>query len=276
MRQSDLYSFDVGRFRCIAVSDGDHTYGPPAFPPPPTLLFANAPQEPLTEALAGHGLDADRWQAMTTPYTCLLVDTGQHLVLVDTGAGDLAPTTGRLVRNLERAGIAPGDIDLVLLTHAHPDHVGGNTDAQGRPAYPHARHIMCRQEWDFWMAGQAAATLGEHGQDLIEFAQTSLSPIQGQLELVERGAEIVLGIRALDAQGHTPGHMAVGIASGGEELLCISDLVLHPIHLEQPTWHSTMVDVDPEQLASTRRRLLGQAWQWQPLSTARQRPEAGS
>ena len=288
-----IHRFKVGTFECMAVSDGTHSYAPPTFPPPTTLLFANAPKEQLGQALRGHNLQPAQWAEWISPYICLVVNAGEHRVLVDTGAGGLAPSTGRLLQNLGAAGLASEDIDTVILTHGHPDHIGGNTDAKGKLAFRNARYVMSKDEWDFWTSGEAEARLDEHvKQVLLGFAQKNLPPIRDHLDLVDQEREIVPGIRAVGAPGHTPGHMALAISSGGEQLLCISDVVLHPVHLEQPEWYAA-VDFTPEQVTSTRRRLLNQAaaekalvlafhfpfpglghvvqkrggWQWQPIGT---------
>ncbi|UCF95492.1 MAG: MBL fold metallo-hydrolase, partial [Desulfobacterales bacterium] len=220
----ETYHFKTGRLECIAVSDGTLTYTPPAFPPPASLLFTNAPSARLEQVLREHDLPFKQWTEWTCPYICLVVNTGDHVVLVDTGAGGLAPTTGRLRQNLQAAGIAPEDIDTVVLTHGHPDHIGGNTDARGKPAFPDARHVMWKDEWDFWNSAQAEQTLDEHLRDiLVGFARANLPPIEAKVDLVDREKEIVPGINAVAAPGHTPGHMAVEICSEGEQLLCISD-----------------------------------------------------
>ena len=119
----ETFRFEIGKLECTAVSDGTFTYAPPIFPPPAILLFANAPTEPLEQALVEHNLQPEQWVEWTSPYICLVVNTGDHLVLVDTGAGDLAPTTGKLLQNLKAGGIAPVDIDTVILTHGHRKNV---------------------------------------------------------------------------------------------------------------------------------------------------------
>ena len=285
------FRFETGKLECVAVSDGTLTYAPPTFPPPAILLFVNAPRERLEQVLLEHNLQPEQWGEWTSPYICLVVKTGDHLVLVDTGAGSLAPTTGKLLQNLKAEGIVPEDIDTVILSHGHPDHIGGNTDAQGKPAFPNARYVMWKGEWDFWTSEQAEQRLDEHVREiLLKFARENLPPIQGQVDLFDRETEIVPGIRAVAAPGHTPGHMALEISSEGEQLLCISDAVLHPIHLEHPEWHAA-VDFDPKRVVATRRRLLnratsrkalvlashfpfpglgrvvkkGEGWQWQPI-----------
>ncbi len=113
-----------------------HAYSPPTFPPPATFLFANASKERLDQVLRGHNLQPEQWVEWINLYICLAVNTGEHRVLVDTGADALGPNTGRLLQNMQAEGIAPGDIDTVILTHGHPDHIGGDTDAEGNQLFP--------------------------------------------------------------------------------------------------------------------------------------------
>jgi len=289
------FPFKIGKLECMAVSDGTHIYTPPTFPPPATFLFANAPRERLEQALREHNLKPEQWVEWISPYICVVVNTGEHRVLVDTGADGLGPNTGKLLQNLKAEGIAPEDIDTVILTHGHPDHIGGNTDSEGKPVFCNARYVMWQNEWDFWTSEQAELKLDEHVREvLLKFARKNLPPIQGQLDLVDHETEIVPGIQAIAAPGHTPGHMALAISSGAEQLLCISDAALHPIHLEQPEWYAA-VDFAPEQVVATRRRLLnraaaekalvlafhfpfpglghvvqkGETWRWRPIETTR-------
>jgi glyoxylase-like metal-dependent hydrolase (beta-lactamase superfamily II) len=292
---ADIYHFELGGFHCIAVSDGTHTYAPPTFPPPAIFLFANVPKERLEPVLREHNLRPEQWLEWTSPYICLVVNTGKHRVLVDTGADGLAPSTGKLLRNLQSVGIMPKDIDTVILTHGHPDHIGGNTDDEGRRVFPDAQYVMWKDEWEFWTSGQAETKLDEHRRERqMRFARKNLPPIQGRLELVDHETEVLPGIQAVAAPGHTPGQMALAISSRGKQLLCVSDVILHPIHLEQPEWCAG-TDFSPQQVVATRRRLLkraatenalvlafhfpfpglghvvrkGKAWQWQPVEITR-------
>jgi glyoxylase-like metal-dependent hydrolase (beta-lactamase superfamily II) len=255
----NVYRFEVGDFQCAAVADGGLVYEPPMFPAPPQFLFVNAAEDELAQALGAYGLIPKEWTSWTSPYTCLLVDTGTNRVLIDTGAGSLAPTTGTLIENLASLEIGPEQIDLVIITHAHPDHIGGNTAADGSPLFPRASWTMSKSEWDFWMEGQADKILPEHSKEiLLGIAQRNLEPLKDRVDLVVGPTEVLPGIEILPARGHTPGHSAVAVSSAGQELLCLSDLVLHPLHLQQPEWFAG-VDVMPDQLVDSRRELLNRA-----------------
>src|SRR5581483_9644382 len=128
--------------------------------------------------------------------------------LVDTGAGDGLTTSGAIAARLELAGIRPRDIDTVILTHAHPDHIGGAVDAKGRPAFPHARHVISEAECDFWShrADLDALPLpAEVKKQMAGTARRCLSALRHQLEPVSGETEIVPGMRVIPAPGHTPG-----------------------------------------------------------------------
>jgi glyoxylase-like metal-dependent hydrolase (beta-lactamase superfamily II) len=151
---NESFPFQVGSFECIVVSDGTFAY-----PHPAQLFFTNAPKERLEQALKERNLVPEQWEQHITPYLCLLINTDKHKVLVDTGAGALAPTTGKLVPRLQAEGISPDEIDIVILTHGHPDHIGRNIDSEGRPSFSNARYIIWKGEWDFWTSSPDLAEM---------------------------------------------------------------------------------------------------------------------
>jgi glyoxylase-like metal-dependent hydrolase (beta-lactamase superfamily II) len=279
---TESYRFKLGDFGYIAISDGSVNY-------PLGHLFSNTPRMRIEEALRQRDLPIDY---VTTPLTCLYVNAGENQVLVDTGAGGLTPGTGRLRQNLRAAGVEPKAIGAVIITHAHPAHVGGTVDGEGQLVYTNARYYIWKAEWDFWTSETAFAKASERH---ISIARRHLESIQDRLTLLDQEGEIMPGIDAIPAPGHTPGHIVVSISSADERLLYVSDTVYHPLHLEHPDW-TPIYDVAPEKAKISKHRIfdvaaeektwvIGQhfppfpslghvtaqekGWQWQPTEKAR-------
>lgn len=120
---------------------------------------------------------------MVSPYLCVVITTDDHRVLIDTGAGKLGLNTGKLLTALRAEDITPEAIDTVILTHAHPDHLGGNT-RNGKSVFPNARFVIGEAEWNFWTSEPNLKT-DEHTRDLlITTSQNNLLPIEDQLTLI--------------------------------------------------------------------------------------------
>jgi glyoxylase-like metal-dependent hydrolase (beta-lactamase superfamily II) len=167
---------------------------------------------------------------------------------------------------LEVAGVRRQDVDTVIFTHAHPDHIGGAIDVRDPrrpiPGFPNASYVMSETEWDFWTAAhvdlRGLRVPGDVRAGMESTAKRCLSVLRHQVELIDRETDIIPGVRTIPAPGHTPGHMALLLDSGGRQMLNLGDAAVHPLHLEQPEWKNGF-DLDPEQALATRRALVERA-----------------
>jgi glyoxylase-like metal-dependent hydrolase (beta-lactamase superfamily II) len=246
------YRFQAGSVTCTVLTDGYCSYPTPWF-------FPNADPHRLA-----HGLEERRQplESILSPYTCMLIQTGRYVILVDTGAGESSPASGAILARLEMEGVRPKDVDTVILTHAHPDHIGGAVDSRGRPAFPNARYLLSEIEYEYWTGAQPRrrhlCLPEEVGNRMAATARRCLEALRFHLEPVTPEVEIAPGVRALAAPGHTPGHLAVLIASDGQKLLNIGDAAVHPLHLEHPEWENGF-DLEASHAMATRRELLERA-----------------
>lgn len=236
------YRFQLGEFECIAVSDGVSSSDV-------RKLFLNAPRQTLFEALEERGLPRDEIELSAT---CLLVNTGEQRILIDTGRGPTSESGGALVENLAAAGVKPDSIDAVILSHAHGDHIGGLTTKSGKLTFPKARYYMWRSEWSYWTS---ELTMIELPFAATRAAQKHLPPIADRVVLIDQEGEFLPGFEAISAPGHTIGHMALRISSDGKSLVYLGDSFLHPLHIEHPEWLA-LYDAFPEQAIASRRELL--------------------
>jgi len=249
-----LYRFHVGDHELIVINDG--FIGLPL-----PLLAADAPAEEVLALLQAHGLGTE---FATLPIGVVLIRTSDRLVLLDTGTGSsdfaremFGDYIGGLVPTLELIGVSPEAITDVIFSHAHGDHLWG-TCSDGQLLFPNAQHYLPQLEWE----DLHRESIPEIAVPFIEFAKNQLQPLidnDGQLAFYGDEDELVPGIQAVAALGHSGGHHAIMIESRGQQLLLPFDVLGHPIlHLRHPEW-PMRVDQIPEDAVATRQQLLARA-----------------
>jgi glyoxylase-like metal-dependent hydrolase (beta-lactamase superfamily II) len=251
--QPTIYRFKFGAFEVTTILDSKVVRE--ALHP----SFGGERPAAEVEALCrANGIDPKRYEH---PFIPTVVNTGRELVLFDTGNGALRREReplrarlpdGHLVERLAQAGYRAADVDLVVITHGHPDHIGGLTEG-GQPVFPNARYVFGAAEFDFWKRGENVREARKYNRELfVDIA----APLAERARFVNPGDEVAPGIRAVDAAGHSPGLMAYHVESDGKRLLIWADTCIHYVlAVQRPEWHVD-VDDDKERAVVTRKRIL--------------------
>ncbi len=234
------YRYKVGDFELTQISDGGRTF------PMPDSFVRNVPKE---QALAAAEAAYMPKGMISVPFNPVVVNTGSKLVLIDTGfPAGAGPTIGLLQANMAAAGIDPKAVDIVVLSHLHPDHINGVKNADGTLAFPNAEIKAPAADWAFWLSDENMAKApNQMMKDYFANTRKVLSDIAGKVTRYDWGKEVAPGITAIDAHGHTPGHTAFAVSSGNGRVLVQSDVTNIPeFFLRNPDWHVAF-DIDPVQ-----------------------------
>jgi len=246
-----LYRYRIGSYEMTALHDGTW------FRPIDDKFIRNVAWADVQKALADNFLPTDK---LPLPFTALLVNTGARLVLIDTGtAGQLAPTAPGIGPTLAAAGIDPKAIDVILISHFHPDHINGLRGKDGERVFPNAEVNVPAPEWAYWMDDANLSAAPEAARPGFLNVRRVFKDMAGDVKRFEPGKEVAPGITSIAAYGHTPGHTAFAVASGNQSMLVLGDTTNHPwLFVRNPDWQA-VVDVDGAVAAETRRKMLDRA-----------------
>ncbi len=252
-----IYRYKVGSIECTSINDGARSF------PMPDTFVKNVPKaEALAAAEAAHMPKG----MVTVPFNPQLINTGGKLVLIDCGTGEATFTAtkgaiGRTLSNLAAAGVDPKSIDVVLMSHLHPDHTNGIRRADNSMAFPNAEIMVPAKDWEFWMSddNNAKAQSNQMMKDYFANVRKVYAGIEDKVTKYDWDKEVVPGITSVGTPGHTPGHTSFVIASGPSKILVQSDVTNIPeLFLRNPDWH-VAYDIDPQMAQETRHKFYDMA-----------------
>src|SRR5689334_12904849 len=252
-----FYRYKVGSFECTSINDGARSF------PMPDTFVKNVPKE---EALAAAEAAYMPKGMVTVPFNPQLINTGSKLVLIDCGNGvanleSSKGAVGRTLQNLAAAGVDAKSIDVVLMSHLHPDHTNGIRAADGSMAFPNAEIMVPAKDWEFWMSEDNAnkAQSNEMMKNYFANVKKIYAGIESKVTKYEWGKEVAPGITSIATPGHTPGHTSFAVASGGSKVLIQSDVTNIPeLFLRHPDWHAVF-DIEPDLAQTTRHKFYDMA-----------------
>ena len=217
---ASFYRFKVGDFEVTTLHDGLIKVANPA------AMITNKTPEEINQALDIAMIPRDN---LRNPFVPTIVNTGKNLVLIDTGFGDNGPpSVGMMAANLAAAGIDPKNIDTVLITHFHPDHISGLRSKAGDANFPNAEVIVHSVEWKYWNDESELGKVTDPFKPSFAATKRVFAPMAKDVKQAEIGKEVVPGITAIDTKGHSAGHVSYLIASGNGSLLVLGDVTNNP------------------------------------------------
>ena len=239
----------VGDYEVTALFDGYNDLSP-------DLLKGLSPGQ-IRALLARRSIETPGVQ---TAFNAFLINTGKHLILLDTGAGAcIGETAGMLSANMKASGYNPADVDTILLTHLHLDHVCGLVDGQKKPIFANATVYAAKPEADYWLDPTATSRVPEKARELFKIAQESVAPymVAGRFKTFKAGESPVPEVQTALESGHTPGSTTYQFTSQGQSILFMGDLVHDlAVQFEHPEV-SISFDVNAAQAISSRNQVFG-------------------
>jgi glyoxylase-like metal-dependent hydrolase (beta-lactamase superfamily II) len=245
---ASIYRYKVGSYEMTALYDGTW------FRKIDDKFVKNASGTEVDKALADAFLQPG---IVPTSFTALLVNTGSKLILIDAGtAGQLGPATGLMDGALAAAGVEPKQIDTILISHFHPDHINGIKDKDGRKVFANAEIFVPAPEWAYWMDDAEMSKAPEGARTGFLNVRRIFKDIAGEVHRYEPGKELAPGVTSIAAYGHTPGHTSFAVSSGNASMMVLGDVTNHPwLFARHPQWQG-IFDTDGAMAAETRKRML--------------------
>lgn len=236
----------VGNVEILSLSDGQGSF-------PPTAFFPDSDEAVWRQRYSDHlGPDG----TFRPNFGCFVIRSQGKTLLVDTGIGPqneaLGGLRGRLMEELKEKGVSPEEVSIVVFTHLHPDHVGWNLYKEGsayKPYFPRARYICSKGDWDFFT--------GPEGLRNFPYIKEQVMPLRdlALLDLIDGEYALTDEVRTVPTPGHTPGHLSLAIASGGELAFILGDVAHSPVQATETDWNCGF-DVQPEVARKTRHEIL--------------------
>jgi glyoxylase-like metal-dependent hydrolase (beta-lactamase superfamily II) len=229
-----IWKIDLGSAVLYGICDGRSNRDPLEY-----LIGSTA------EELAEYPQFLNADGTMPNSFSCFLFDTGSSRIMVDTAFGYNGPAgTGDMPVALDTLGVSPADIDHVVFTHMHPDHILGSLDAERAPLFTNATHWTLQREVEHWRRGT-----DDRSRSIAAVADALDGA--GLLNPVEEPGDLLPGVTTIPTYGHSPGHTSVRLSSGDDSLIITGDVTFSPMHIDHPEWNFVF-DVDKPLAARTR------------------------
>lgn len=247
------YRYKVGTHEVTVVTDGANRF---KFP---DGFVANKSRDEINKGLSEAFLSPAP-DMIAVPYTPIVVNTGTKLIVMDTGTGEAnfersKGAAGQFHGNLKASGIDRAQIDTVVISHFHGDHINGLLTADNKPAFPNAEILVPAAEWKYFMDdGEMSRQTSDRMKGVFAGLRRVFDALGRKVTQYEADKEVAPGITSVSTPGHTPGHMSFVIASGNDKVFVQADVTNLPLFVRNPGWH-LMFDQDANVAEATRRKV---------------------
>jgi glyoxylase-like metal-dependent hydrolase (beta-lactamase superfamily II) len=252
-QNSGWYRYKVGTHEVTVVTDGVNRF---KFP---DGFVANKTREEVNEGLAAAFLQPAP-DMIAIPYSPIVVNTGSKLVVMDTGTGEAnfersKGAAGQFHGNLKAAGIDRNQVDLVIISHFHGDHINGLLAPDNKPSFPNAEILVPAAEWKYFMDdGEMSKQTSDRMKGVFAGLRRVFDGLNRKVTPYEPDKELAPGITSVATYGHTPGHNSFIVSSGNSKVFVQADVTNLPLFVRNPGWH-LMFDQDATMAEATRRKI---------------------